>query len=89
MKKYYAKVIQNATHENFAIPDIYTAVEGSFSGMDVHDFSGVVLHDETTLKIPRYYPFTELFPKVIEKYPKIDAVTGNRYVVMEFIEGSD
>ncbi len=86
IKKFYAKLIENATKSSFAIPDIWTEVNGNFS-------SGVVLLDpkniiltQSGIKISRYYPFTEILPKILASPEnKIVDIAGNKKLIIESI----
>lgn len=86
IKKFYAKLIEDATKNSFAIPDIWTEVHGNFS-------SGVVLLDpkniiltQSGIKISRYYPFTEILPKIIASSEnKIVDIAGNKKIIIESV----
>jgi len=88
IKSFYAKIIEDVAHSTFAIPDIYTSVAGSFSGMSISAYSWVVTESSTLVKIPRYYPFTEMFPQFLQAFPDIVSVAGNTFIATEFISNS-
>lgn len=86
IKKFYAKIIEDATHSSFAIPDIWTEIHGEFStGVLLIDNKNIVL-TKNGIKVSRYYPFTTILPKVITySGSKIQDIAGNKKVVVEFI----
>jgi len=85
IKHVYAQAIEKATRAEFAAPDPYTTVIGDFSGVVLSDLTGGVLwENNSTLKIPRYFPFTQIYPKIAKKHPRIQKIAGNQNIVMEF-----
>lgn len=89
IKKLYAKIIENAAKSSFATPDIWTGVRGNFpvdvASVDPKNIN--ITHDG--IKITRYYPFTEILPKILE-LPLINIadIAGNKKIVIETISSS-
>lgn len=85
-KKFYARFIENAAKSSFAIPDIWTEVHGNFStGVVLLDPKNIIL-TQNGIKITRYYPFTEILPKIIESSgTSIGDIAGNKKIIIETI----
>ncbi|GAB0174962.1 MAG: hypothetical protein HHAS10_08410 [Candidatus Altimarinota bacterium] len=86
LKEKYAKLIEDAAHSNFATPDIWTSLEGNFSKKTISTL-GLKAEEMTGgIRIPRYYPFTEIFPDIIEnRENRVYSIAGNKYIVSEFL----
>lgn len=89
MKKHYAKIIENATRNTFAVPDNWTFVAWVFS-------TGVTLDPTLTktgtwwLSILRYYPFTQEFPKLASSFgTTVQSIAGNTSITIEILGKDD
>jgi hypothetical protein len=84
LKRQYAKVIEQATHNAFATPDLWTEIRWAFP----NDIANIDKDNIKTtvwgIKITRYYPFTQIFPQVVST-PNVEAITiaGNKRVIVE------
>ena len=86
MKKYYAGIIEAAAHSQFAIPNVWTQVNGTFpSNIDTIDPKNIEM-TVSWIQISRYYPFTEILPKIFSKTGSIvENIAWNKKVVTEFL----
>lgn len=83
-KSFYAHIIEDATHKQFALPDQYTTLSGSFLSSASWNIDLKTLF-KTELKIPRYYPFTQIYPDLLKSGEnRIDSIAGNRIIVTEY-----
>lgn len=86
IKKFYAKFIEDAAKSNFAIPDIWTMVWGDFAA-DISSIDPKNINISLDgIKVTRYYPFTEILPKIIE-FPgtNISNIAGNKKIIIQTI----
>lgn len=82
LKKQYAKIIENATRWAFAVPDIYTAIQGSFPE-NIWSIDAQIQSLSGQVSVPRYYPFTEIVPKILsDTGATIDTIAGNHKIVI-------
>lgn len=86
LKKYYAGIIETAAHSQFAIPNVWTHVNGTFpSSIHAIDPKNIEM-TASWIQISRYYPFTEIFPKISSYTGSIvEDIAGNKKVVTEFL----
>lgn len=86
LKEKYAKVIEDAAHENFAVPDIWTSIAWKFSKQTIGGSWSKIEVMTWGIRIPRYYPFTEIFPEIItNKDNTVYSIAWNKYIVSEFL----
>lgn len=87
IKNIYAKIIEDAAHASFAIPDIWTHVSGVFSTGTIINIPNESLRSVTGgILLPRYYPFTEYFPILLNSWiGNITHIAGNTHFMSEFI----
>ncbi len=84
LKKYYAKVIEDAAHSNFAIPNVWTEVGWVFPESVTQIDTINIVKTENGIKITRYYPFTEYLPKVLsESGTTVTSIAWNKKIVVE------
>jgi hypothetical protein len=90
IKKFYAKLIENAAKSSFAVPDIWTSVRGSFSAdVDSLDPKNINITQDG-IRVTRYYPFTEILPKILElPQSNIVDIAGNKKIVIETISTTE
>lgn len=85
LKKQYAKIIENATKWAFAIPDINTTIQGDLPA-NLWTIDTRIRSLSGQITVPRYYPFTEIVPKILsDTGVKIDTIAGNHKVVISTV----
>ncbi len=84
LKSFYAHLIEDATHKQFALPDQYTTLSGSFISSSSWNTDPKTIF-KTELKIPRYYPFTQTYPDLLRSEEnRIDSIAGNKIITTEY-----
>ncbi len=85
VKKFYAKIIEDATHSSFATPDTWTEVQWVFDTWSMYWNPEVIQKTSGGIKILRYYPFTTTLPKIINhSWSQVETIAWNKKIMVEY-----